>query len=308
MRLEYLTYLCEVEKNGSINSSAEKLHISQQGLNKALKSLEKELDLTLFQTSNQGVSLTEEGKLVVEAAGDLLSRWQLLQKDLEKLKPKTIAHQEVSLIYTPAVGEFFITSALDGFSENHPDISLSLSTAEHREILEAVSKGKIDLGVIGLQYGILDTIFPELKKFTNLTFKPLYQYKICIIAGSSSPIARYKTVSMRTVLKYPIVLTRRSAMEDNLSYRWLKLYGEPNIRYNTLDMHIYDHLIASGQAIGFTSVQRHCGMNTEKKPGTVLIPLRDEGSTSTVGYIYRSDIPLSPAIDTVSGYLSTFCV
>ena len=308
MRLEYLMYLCEVEKSGSINSSAEKLHISQQGLNKALKSLEKELDLSLFQTSNRGILLTEEGKLVVEAAGDLLARWQRLEQDLEKLHPKDLPCRNVSLVYTPGVGEFFISSVLAGFSANHPDIALTLSSGDHLQIAKAVSEGRADLGLVGLQYGILDRIFPELEEIPNISFQPLYQYKICILAGAGSPIARYHSVSMRTVLKYPIVLTSRGPLEENTSYRWLKLYGEPDIRFNTPDVNIYDHLISSGEAIGFSSVQRHCGLNIEKKAGTVTIPLRDEGSTSTVGYFYRSEEPLSSAARSVADHLTMFCV
>lgn len=55
MKLEYLRYLCEVEKTGSINSAADRMNISHQGMSRALRTLEDELNIEVFKTSNIGI-------------------------------------------------------------------------------------------------------------------------------------------------------------------------------------------------------------------------------------------------------------
>ena len=44
MRIDQLAALVEVAKSGSINSASKKLHVTQQSLNKSLKSLENEMN------------------------------------------------------------------------------------------------------------------------------------------------------------------------------------------------------------------------------------------------------------------------
>ena len=59
--LQQLKYFIEVARVGSINQAAEILFITQPSLSKAIKDIEAEVDLSLFQRSSKGISLTADG-------------------------------------------------------------------------------------------------------------------------------------------------------------------------------------------------------------------------------------------------------
>ena len=55
MTLEQLTYLVEIAKYHSMSTAAKELHMTQQNISHAVKKLETELDLMLFERTPQGV-------------------------------------------------------------------------------------------------------------------------------------------------------------------------------------------------------------------------------------------------------------
>ncbi len=76
MRIEQLYYFLTVAQSRSINQASEKLHLSQQALSGAIKSLEEELATTLLQRQYAGVVLTERGQAFVQVAKQMV---QLLE-------------------------------------------------------------------------------------------------------------------------------------------------------------------------------------------------------------------------------------
>ena len=61
---KYLKTFIEVADYGSFSKAAEHLYISSVGVQKQVSSLEKELDLKLFERTNQGVKLTYAGQRI----------------------------------------------------------------------------------------------------------------------------------------------------------------------------------------------------------------------------------------------------
>lgn len=61
MTLQQLRYVVEVSRNGSISRAAQNLFVTQPSLSKAISDLETEMGITIFQRTNRGVTLTEEG-------------------------------------------------------------------------------------------------------------------------------------------------------------------------------------------------------------------------------------------------------
>lgn len=307
MRMEQLAYLCEVAKIGSINASAEKLHISQQSLNASLKALEKELNCPLFSTSRQGIRLTAQGEAVVSAAKDILSRLDTLTQELAQDKNRQNLRGSIALQIAPAPLEYFAANILSSFSAEYPYLTLNLVEADHLQIFYALVTSAADLGVLGFQYKIIDKIFPELANFQNIAFVPLYQFKIFVIASAQSPIAKYKSLSLKTLLKYPLILPTNSALENDLNYRWLKLYGKPQVKFTTSSVNTYKRIVSSGQAVGLFTNARHCNVDIPLEPGLVLIPLNADDNTVTVGYLYNTDNPITPAMQAFIDTLITYC-
>ena len=61
MTLHQIRYILTIEEIGSINRAAEQLYVAQPSLTNAIKEVEKELGITIFNRSGRGVTLTPDG-------------------------------------------------------------------------------------------------------------------------------------------------------------------------------------------------------------------------------------------------------
>ena len=66
MNIKYLKYAVEIAKSGSINKAAEQLYIAQPNLTRAIKELEKELSITIFDRNAKGMTLTPDGEKLIQ--------------------------------------------------------------------------------------------------------------------------------------------------------------------------------------------------------------------------------------------------
>ena len=79
MRIEQLKYFLEAAQSGSINAVAQHLFISQQGISDALKRMEKELGVVLFNRSKVGITLTPAGEGLYEYAHQVVQAYGQLE-------------------------------------------------------------------------------------------------------------------------------------------------------------------------------------------------------------------------------------
>lgn len=75
MQIQQLTYFVAIAEQGSINKAAEKLFVTQPNLSKAISNLENELKVRIFNRTNKGVVLTDEGKSSTSTRARSSTRW-----------------------------------------------------------------------------------------------------------------------------------------------------------------------------------------------------------------------------------------
>ena len=86
MNVKTLHYLIELERTGSLYAAARQARISQQGMSKAIASLEAELGCPLVTRSLRGTSLTDAGRIVLESARGIVAEHQRMTERLLELE------------------------------------------------------------------------------------------------------------------------------------------------------------------------------------------------------------------------------
>jgi DNA-binding transcriptional LysR family regulator len=86
MELNRLRSFVVVAETGHLTRAAEKLHISQPALSAQIRALEDELDLTLFERTSTGMTLTAAGKRLLAGADRILAEAQAFQAEAQALK------------------------------------------------------------------------------------------------------------------------------------------------------------------------------------------------------------------------------
>ena len=78
MTLVQLQYVITVEEEKSINAAAKKLYVAQSSISGAIKELEEELGIQIYNRSNRGITLTKDGEEFLKYAKNVVLQFKLL--------------------------------------------------------------------------------------------------------------------------------------------------------------------------------------------------------------------------------------
>ena len=91
MTLTQLKYIVETAEAGTISKAAERLYISQPSLTAAIRELEHEFGITIFQRTNKGILLTTEGEEFLGYARQVITQTRLMEERYAGAAP--VRHQ-----------------------------------------------------------------------------------------------------------------------------------------------------------------------------------------------------------------------
>lgn len=230
----------------SLNEAAQKLYITRQSINTAITNLEKELNLKIFDRGRTGVSLTEDGLKVVQAAQNILNTIDQL-KALHSDTALTQTFIDSLNIYVVPVMNFYFSQLIHSalFKAN---IHLHLQTINTDRHLKMLADNKLFDGVYFL------VIFDQKKiaPFSNNTAfmcSPLVKDHLVVILSPQHALARYKSISVASLLKYPLAAFQTNEQTD-CPYRYIfPQNAEPNINICTDNIFAYIDAIKNGISI-----------------------------------------------------------
>ncbi len=146
MDLRQLEYIIKIADESSITKAAERLYITQSGLNQQLLKLESELGIQLFHRSKNDFRLTEAGHVYVSYARKILRLKQEAYNILNDMADNKIGTLRVGL--TPERGTPMFMEIYPAFYAKYPHITIEPLEIGVREQLTRISKGYLDLGFV----------------------------------------------------------------------------------------------------------------------------------------------------------------
>ena len=72
MNLQYVKYALEISRTGSISKAAENLSVAQPNLSRAVKELESQLGISIFERTRTGMTVTPQGEALLSAGEKIL--------------------------------------------------------------------------------------------------------------------------------------------------------------------------------------------------------------------------------------------
>ena len=198
MTLQQLKYVVMVAKKGTISEAAQSLFISQPSLTNAIKELEKELQITIFNRTNKGIYISKEGEEFLGYARQVLEQTNLLEERYLKSTPVKRNFCVSTQHYSFAINAF--VDFIQEYGREEYDFSLR-ETATH-EIIEDVTRLKSEIGLLYLN-DFNETILMKLIRENNLKFEELFQAKPHIFISSHNPLAKKNKVTLEDLEPYP---------------------------------------------------------------------------------------------------------
>ncbi|MDD5104310.1 MAG: LysR family transcriptional regulator [Desulfuromonadaceae bacterium] len=191
MDLRQLKFFLGVAACESFTKAAEQLHIAQPALSIAIKKLEVELDVLLFNRRDRKISLTAEGEALLLHAQGILQGVRNAKQEIADLRG--LLKGEVRVGLTPMLSSFFFPKIIASFKQSHSGLRISISGDSAWNIQRKIESGELDVGVIAGEV-------PD-----GLDSHHLLREEIVACVYPGHPFAGRKKVALRELLKEPLI-------------------------------------------------------------------------------------------------------
>lgn len=187
-----LRALIGIAEAGSLSAAAKKLHLTQPALSSTLRRLEGELSLKLVQRHSRGVSLTEEGRMVVERAYGVVREMTEISAAAQNFSQEASGTVRIGLPTTVAGG--LLPELMPQIRDRYPKIKVYALEAMTGVLNEQVQMGHLDLAVIY-----------DSEPMAGLRSKPLIRERLDLLVPTNHPLASKQTVRLSEITQ-PLVL------------------------------------------------------------------------------------------------------
>lgn len=256
MTLDQLKSLQAIVEGGSLRVAAQKRHRTQPTISVAIKNLEKELGLNLFDRGQYRNKLTPQGKALYEKAKLVLGQAESLESFAKQLA--TGEELNVGIAFTSAIPVSPILNTIRKCKAEYPRTRLEIYSKNGMGPLDLLEDGQASLLIIPW---IKNVEKLESMHFMNLSF-------VSVISAQSPLLKEYDVVPKAIIRKHPqVIISGRKS--SNTTYGVL----EGGDQWKVNDFQTKKELIVQG--MGWGSLPEHL-IREELEQG-VLAPLKVEG-------------------------------
>jgi DNA-binding transcriptional LysR family regulator len=254
IELRRLRYLVAVADEGHLTRAAERLGIQQPPLTRQIRLLEEELGVPLFERLPRGMRPTEAGRVVVEAARDLLARADRLKETAARAARGE--QGRLSIGYTSSAAFHpFVTQRIRAFRKARPGVLLELAEDGTPELTQGLRDERLDAAFLR----------STSTDVSGLSIEPLLEEKMVAAVPSGHRLARDGKVALADLAEETFVFYRRPTgpgLYDAIMAACLAAGFSPNVGQEAPRMTSTLSLVASGLGVSITpaSMQR---MNVE---------------------------------------------
>lgn len=284
MTLQQLKYVVTVADKGTISEAAKELFISQPTITNAIKDLEKEMQINIFNRTNKGIVVSNIGNEFLAYARQVLEQSNLLEEKFLNVKKQSPRFSVSTQHYSFAVNAF--VDVIREFGGNQYDFTLR--ETQTYEIIEDVSRLKSEIGILYTSSKNEEVIRKFIKQ-NNLEFEVLFVAKPHVFISSKHPLANKDKITLEEVDKYPYLSFEQG--DYNSFY-----FSEEIL--STLDRNknikVRDRATLFNLAVGLNGYTVSTGVISRELNGENIIakPLMVD-EYMRVGTIIQKDMPLS---------------
>jgi LysR family transcriptional regulator, nitrogen assimilation regulatory protein len=195
MELRQLRYLIGVHEAGGVLAASRTLHIAQPALSHNIAMIEEELGTRLFVRTNRGMTLTEDGRALVEHARVILADVERARNSVGKKEGRI--RGEVSLGLPTTVALVATMPIFKATRERYPEIRLKIVESHSGFLGEWLRSGRLDLSVLFLP--------GNEGEFAQ---RQLLEERLALVTHPSE-VPRTRGISLKQVAVRPMVLPAR---------------------------------------------------------------------------------------------------
>ncbi|WP_261540455.1 LysR family transcriptional regulator [Burkholderia multivorans] len=275
MELRHLRCFLAVAQELHFARAAEKLHIEQSPLSRAIKELEEDLGAQLFVRTTRSTRLTRAGRLFLEHAPRVFTA---LEQARDSVKAVVNGfHSQLRV----ALSDSIVPSNFSTF--------LALCRQEEPEIEIRLSEVPLSQQIKGLHDDLYDIGFARSDEVGDgIIARAVWSDPLMVAVPARHPLLAYKRIPLEEVLRYPLVLGDPHACEGysrQIERVLRRVDQEPLIAERVASIDLMMAMVAAGFALGLAGASQ---IENNRELGVVARPLAGRTPPLTT-YLLRMD-------------------
>ena len=182
MTLSELRYILALARHGHFGRAAEAAFVAQPTLSVAVKKLEAELGVTLFERGTTAVTPTPVGERVVAHAQRVLEGVEAIDELAAAARDPLAEPLRLGAIYT--VGPYLLPHLVPALNERAPELGLVVEEGYTTDLTERLKRGDLDVIVVSLPFEV-----------PGVVTRPLYDEPFVVVVPASHPWSQRDAVA-----------------------------------------------------------------------------------------------------------------
>lgn len=304
MNLQQLQYVLTIAQEGSFTKASHVLFKSQPSISNAIKELEEELHIQIFNRSFDGVYLTPEGEEFVKQASNIIEQVQTLKTNFQKKRKENSFSFKVSISrssYMIRALSYWIDQNID---ENIP-LHITLQETNTNKVIEDINSGQSELGIIRIpkeqQY-----LYDKLLEKRNIKQHILMEFPLRLVFKKDHPLCKYEDVPYEMLEPYTEIIHGDDSI---LAIQKAQINSSALMQHKKRKIYVYDR----GSQINLLENIKHAYMWVSPIPLDMLeasdMVLKDCSFAKTINrdiLIFRTENKEKPHIKNCITYIEQF--
>jgi len=295
MTLTELRYIVTLAREQHFGHAAEKCFVSQPTLSIAVKKLEEELGVALFERSKNSVRVTPVGDKVVQQAQRVLEQADTIKDLALEGKDQLKSPLRVGAIYT--IGPYLFPHLVSKVQELAPEMPLYIEENFTDSLRLKIRNGELDAVIVALPFHEPDILT-----------RPLYDEDFEMLMPAGHPWSKQKEINSEELPNTPLLL-----LGEGHCFRDQVLESCP-----TLSQALHDQqTITEGSSLETIRMMVGSGLGCSVLPQSAVYgpmrsemvvtkPFRKPAPKRTVGVAWRASFPRPQAVDILIDAISSF--
>ncbi|MGO1545185.1 MAG: LysR family transcriptional regulator [Gulosibacter sp.] len=281
--IRQLQYFVSAADIGTLSGAAAANHIAQPSLSEQIASLESGLNLTLFNRSSRGLSLTDAGRQLLPLAQDAIRQTEAIAQwgeSVRGLEQGTVKFGTFSSAHL-----YLLTDLIKTFRQKYPGVNIRIVGLNSSEVADKIRSGELEAGLLQLPVDA-----------RGLTLKPS-KFQDQFVYVSKQPFGDRASVPLRDIAERPFIRSEASwGVNDPLWGSMLERAQAEGLSLNTVVEveHLTHALDLTAAGIGGTVASFHVARQWIKRYGLRWAFL-DPAYEDHFAFATRPDSQLSPA-------------
>ena len=197
MNLDWYKTFFQLANIGSFSQAAKKMYVTQPAVSRSIAQLEKTLGCQLFFRTSQGVTLTQQGKILYDNLKNAFNYISAAENAITEIQ--TLKKGELKFGASDLLFKYFLIPIIRMFKKEYPGIKIRIISDNTATIINLIKSGELDFGIVNM---------PVLDK--SLEMKTIMKVQDCFVVGPKYKNLCNKKIHIEELTKYPLLMHNES--------------------------------------------------------------------------------------------------